>query len=170
MESGRHTLCLPTQATTNGPCAPTTDENAPFEQNTRGLIFRVGDTAMSANEGEDHELTYLLLPMIENLWAKRDQTDEGELFAGSFVFRAPDGRPGDGIVMPTAFAAESSDASGNLPFSYSAIPETTKGAWFVDPAFVVGQLLSFPEPFSTTYCFNPFFAIDERDSNENCSD
>jgi hypothetical protein len=175
VESGRHGACLVNAANRDAACSPSGGASAPFESGTTGAIFRAG-AATRLGDATPTALTYALLPALSELWARRDSTEgETALFGGVERYRAPaDGagsRPGDDVRVPISLASSYDGGSfGDLPFMFTHTRSATAaGQWALDPAFVFSTELSLPERFATDYCYQPFFGIDLRGSDPECS-
>ena len=177
VESGRHGVCLPNRSTTLGPCAPTSGETAPFEDDTIGLVYRVAEEALRYGDAADDELTYSLRNFVEEFWALRNRTSgEDAVFGGGYDYRPPPiseeaNRPGEGETFPTALNSDHAEGSfGDLPFIYNATGHREdQGVWFADPAWGSLELFEFSESFSIEYCFNPYLDIDLRDLRDGCT-
>lgn len=175
IESGRHAVCLPNASARS--CGAAGGADAPFEDGTIGLVYRVAEDSLRYGDAEDSELTYSLRNFVEEFWALRNRTTgDDAVFGGGFDYRPPpisddDFRPGEGEVFPTALNSDHDEGSfGDLPFIYNATGHREdQGVWFADPAWGALSLFEFTESFSIEYCFNPYLDIDLRDLRDGCT-
>jgi hypothetical protein len=179
VESAAHDGCF--VGYPDGRCTPTSGEGAPFEEETRGVIYRAGGVAQRVGDGPDTALTYVLLPFTDAVWLRRDLTaGPGAPFGGSELYYPPFEdeasetlRPGAGRFFPATLAyAHDGDSFGELPFTWArneSFPPDN-GLWFVDPAWLAAEKWALPDTASTTYCFNPWLGIDARNDRVTCTD
>ena len=171
VQPGRHTICLPNASTASGPCSPGTGDSAPFEDGTRGIVWRTGDVPMAAGDAADDAHTYVLVPFIEKIWALRNRTSgDDAVFNGTLTYDPPvPDRPGDGVRFPSSLESDDFDARGELPFAYRGDGGATQGVWIVDPAYAADLVIDFAEDYSLDYCFHPYLDIDTRDTVADCT-
>lgn len=179
VQAGDHEVCTPTIGA--GRCTISSSETAPFNTDTRGVVYRVGGVAQRVGDADDDALTYALQSWTQAVWIRRDLTaGDGALFGGTSEYRPPvideeagTERPGGGRYFPATLAyANDGDSFGELPFTWArdeAFPPDT-GLWFVDPAWLAAEKWVLPEGASTEYCFNPWLGIDVRNDRVTCTD
>ena len=140
-----------------------------------------GDFGISCMEGvcRDGEgqraLTYGLRSFLKELWARRIALDgDTNLFGSRSTYRPHEDsgeRPAfdAGVSFPVTLAVvDDSGSRGTLPFIWDSNGSISNGQWWVDPAWSFSTRFDFGDAeFSLDYCFNPYFAIDERGS-EGC--
>ena len=142
-----------------------------FFSDSAGFIYRYTGTA-ELPRGLSGEVGYDLLSFLEVFWMNRtDITPNGSGFYQSSDIYSPLGedRPGGGLSFPYYLASNDFDTHGEMPFAWfdgTVGGNVGEGQWFVDPAFALKQRLTYPEPFSVIYCFNPFLGVDQRGSEE----
>jgi hypothetical protein len=179
VESGAHDACMVGRP--SGRCRPVTSgDGAPFEEETRGVVYRPGGVAQRVGDAADDALTYALLPWTEAVWMRRDLTaGDGAPFGGTNEYLPPalddSGerfRPGVGRFFPATLAyAHDGDSFGELPYTWArdeAFPPDS-GLYFVDPAWLAAEKWELPEGASTDYCFNPALGIDARAARVTCT-
>ncbi len=170
VEGERHAPCPLGANSTEIGCVQSVGGNAPFDNDVTGLTYREGPFAQVMGQSADDALEYGLFDVTNEIWLKRYLTDGNDLtdlpvrFASDFEYSPRDSRPGDGIKLPERLVSEPDVTADHtlLPFAYEAPPIQEPGMWYVDPAYVASEHLSFPETFSTDYCYNLFLGIDRR--------
>ncbi len=116
------------------------------------IVYRVGRTAQKP-QGINGEVTYALLPIYDELWARRDSVGAGKTFDKLFFY----GRN----RIPAAFDGDTwGEDKANTPWGYDQARgfKLHRGDWFLDPAKAMSFHATFPEPFSHRYVFNPYLA------------
>ncbi len=115
--------------------------------------------------------SYSLEDFREDLWVRRiNISGNDQLFNGRSTYRPHESsgqRPGAGENRKYPATLESSDSNsrGEMPFIWEAPGAISAGQWWLDPAYSLSESFRFGEDvdsFSTTYCYNPYFDIDQR--------
>jgi len=134
-------------------------------------------TAEGANVG------YGLRSVLKDWWVRRDRV--GDMFGSQFTYEPPTDRPGANLVAPTSFIDTSSVdlPGGRPPWAWSwkpTVPDAdfyykqfNQGTLFLDPAYYFAerhriQSTTGADGFSSTYCFNPYLLVDQRDKDPDC--
>jgi hypothetical protein len=130
------------------------------------------------------EIGYGLRSMLKDFWVRRDRV--GDLFSSSFAYQPVAGQPGSNLEIPTSFVNSMSEETpgGRAPFAWSWEPTAfdpdfyfqrfPNATPFMDPAYyfskrhIITSTMG-KEGFSTTYCFNPYFMIDQREIDPDCA-
>ncbi len=109
----------------------------------------------------NHKRAYNLVSLWDDLWVLRSCTGNGNTYDPTFTYPgvAGNGSSGIGASMDgdtygddgaTTWWAQS-DTSGGQSFE--------SGEWGFDPAATMQQMLTFPDSWSTSYTYNPYFGI-----------
>ncbi len=133
------------------------------------------------------DVRYGLRLVLQDFWTRRDQTGTNTIYTMSFEYEAPEGRPGNGLELPSAFldpVTPTSPYKGRPPWAWewSTNPfnfdlySLPRGNYFLDPAwfFLKRHRLNADwnwdtkEGYSTDYCFNPYLLIDQRKIDPAC--
>ena len=126
------------------------------------------------------DVGYELVSIVGELWPRR--REEGLVAGSEMSYTPPDTRPGGGLKFGKSFVSSMDGDFGRPPWAWKWKPagvipyyELPRGTWFLDPAWYVSRRHSLYEEwnaeaktgYSTTYCFNPYFNIDQR-NNDDC--
>jgi len=147
-------------------------------------------TADSIKKGEGgfpnslEDVKYGLKSLMADWWVRRDHVGEDSMFTNTYIYDAPDGRMGNGLVLPKAFLDPYDPASsynGRLAWAWKWAPsgdyyDMPRGVYFLDPAYFFAKrhyLSTLWNPgtkmgFSLDYCFNQYLLIDQRELDPEC--
>lgn len=134
------------------------------------------------------DVRYGLRLVLQDFWTRRDQTGTDTIYTLSFSYEAPEGRPGNGLELPSAFldpVNPTSPYKGRPPWAWQwqattygdfYVYQFPRGTWFLDPAwfFMKRHRLNADwnwdtkEGYSPDYCFNPYLLIDQRQLDPAC--
>jgi len=156
-------------------------------------IFAAGQTDAITKAGGGwptnmEGVKYELIPLLETLWARRDQFGPGSIWDVAYEYDNMQGRPGLSTDIPATFRDPVGNDNGRPPWAWKWLPgngetyyDIPRGAMVLDPAlwFAVrhgtGPSAPWPEwdpvigdGWSLEYCFNPFFNLDFRSIDPDC--
>ncbi len=158
---------------------PSGDDDTPFANTSWSRILTPGVagnwTDVEDGVEPDTEISYGLSSFLDLFWTQRSNP---AFYGGDYDYNTPE-NTGEVVPLPSRLADDGehggsvSDSGRAAPFRVdldidtSCDDCTTKGMWFVDPAFALEAHFSFDHDFEHTYCFNPFRGIDTR-GEEGC--
>ena len=97
---------------------------------------------------------YELLPMSD-LWEKRDQIGNGQLWRGTFDYNSESGAI---LNVPNAFGGKKwGKAAANPPWAWKPVG-LYKGDWFFDPANSICRTIGCLPGQDSEYIFNPYLS------------
>lgn len=198
LSAGKHESCL-WQDRNNGPfdgCVLNAGLISQLEKNQ--YVFGAGgaDTITKAGGAwptNKEALKYELVPILETLWARRDQFGSGHIWDVGYSYDNSypnmQGRPALSTDVPATFLDPVGNDNGRPPWAWKWLPgngeayyNINRGAMVLDPAVFFalrhGNSESNPWPewdpstgagWSLDYCFNPYFNLDFRDIDPECS-
>ena len=137
-----------------------------FKNNT-GITYVYNKKAESPKFTNDRNVSYALLPIYEEWWAKGNQetSNSNETFENFYVYEPFGNRPkASANFVSGAFQGRTASENLAKPFWAWYDGRTRKkkllntGQWALDPAYSVSVNLKFPNnlPFSLDYVFNPY--------------
>lgn len=159
--------------------------NYSFTDGTSQSILKSA-TGFPNQTAQGQSYSYGLRSVMDNWWVVRDRDDEGEIFGNLTTYTANEGAFSIGnLKYPRAFQNTSDDGNsgGRPPWSWNWIPsvpdayystaEFNEGTFFFDPAyyFAIRHRLTMSvgsAGFSSSYCYNPYLLIDQRDKDSDC--
>lgn len=126
------------------------------------------------------DVGYALENILIKLWPRRQA--EGVVGDSSMSYTPTEGRPGAGLDFGKTFVTSVDGDIGRTPWAWRwsqsgvAGYDLPRGMMFLDPAYYLQTRHNLYTPFdgtaktgfSTEYCFNPYFGIDQRATNPNC--
>ena len=145
-------------------------------------------TGLDADGNPLEPFGYALVSLPDELWPLRLMVQEDQLFGGTFSYDPDDGRPGDGLVLPSSFVDPidpNDNALGRPPWAWDhdaagPVSPVKKGWLGLDPAWYLWRrhmpYNTDKQPFNETtqvglgvdYCFNPYLGIDVRTTEPLC--
>lgn len=138
------------------------------------------------------DVRYGLRLILQDFWTRRNLVGGDTLFTVTLDYEAPEGRPGSGLDLPSAFVDPVNPTSpykGRPPWSWkwqaTTLPidgeplyvyEMPRGTYFLDPAFFFMKRHRLnanwnwdtKQGYSLDYCFNPYLLIDQRQLDPAC--
>ena len=135
---------------------------------------------------------YGLRLVLEDFWTRRDALGDDTIYTTTFEYEAPEGRPGNGLKVPSAFldpVDPSSPYKGRPPWAWQwqatvydiggqpfYVYQMPRGTYFLDPAFFflkrhrleANWNWDTKTGYSLDYCFNPYLLIDQRALDPAC--
>lgn len=134
------------------------------------------------------DVRYGLRLVLQDFWTRRDQVGTDTVFTVNVDYEAPEGRPGNGLHLPSAFLDPVNPASpykGRPPWAWTwqattfgdfFVYQMPRGTCFLDPAFffmkrhrlTANWNWDTKEGYSGDYCFNPYLLIDQRQVDPAC--
>lgn len=125
-----------------------------------GVIYRYTGSPEQPSSGNDRDVGYGLLSLME-LWDRRyDYSGSGHTFDSPFSYDGA--RYFFASDIAGAFDGDDyKDDSANPPWAWDDPDDGSvyKGDLCIDPAYSIGYHLSMPAPYSTTYIYNPYLGI-----------
>lgn len=127
----------------------------------RGVVYRYAGQAAAPRSLDDRDVGYALVEIGESWWPRATQGGPNATFATIFDFQSARCRT---YLCPSKIgrliAPSPGRASTGMPWEEGSGRGAKRiGEAFFDPAYVLGQRLRFPAPFSTKYRYNPYLGV-----------
>jgi len=138
-----------------------------FTEST-GITYVYKGVAERPRHANDRMVGYELLPIYFEWWTKTSPSTgwNQRTFDDHFTYQPLGGRPRASLdPIGGAFLGRTNASNSAKPFWGWHDNRTNRrdvlavGQWGLDPAYSVSRNLSFPDPFSTDYLFNPYLAL-----------
>jgi hypothetical protein len=133
-------------------------------------------------------ISFGLRSLMGEWWVRRDHVGEGSIFSATYSYEAPEGHPGNGMLLPQTFIDSidpASDDKGRPSWAWAwnpgngmFVPDADlRGVYFLDPAYyfakrhkvTIGVNPTTKEGYSDQYCFNPYLLVDQRGKDADCT-
>lgn len=121
-----------------------------------GLVYRFKGIAEQPRNTNDRDVGYDLVPILETLWAMRDQVGDAMPFDAPFFFSK-------GCSVPGRFDGDNfQEDSAAPPWGWDDIDDgrVKKGDWFLFPAHAIGEHVKINGPYSLEYLYNPYIGVE----------
>jgi hypothetical protein len=140
----------------------TCDHNAQPHIDGTGIVYTPDLPARmpAVTDGATTRAGYAMVDLETSLWAHIHEIGPGKAFKSAMDFT---GERCDVLSCPKQFggACEGNDGeSPGFPWAQEGgAGVSATGSQFFDPAYTMSKRLTFPQPFSLDYCFNPYLSI-----------
>ena len=137
-----------------------------------GVTYVYKGVAERPRHANDRNVGYQLLPIYNFWWLRTPAGDRTRTFDAYYTYVPAGNRPNAALdPIGGSFRGRYAGVNKAKPFWGWHDIRTRKqgivatGQWGLDPAYAVSRNLTFPQPFSTTYTFNPYLAVNGARTN-----